>query len=69
MTRYIRFRDLKARGIVTNWTTLYRWVDAGTFPPGKKLGPRSRVWTDDEIEDHLANLPTAQCKQPGGDAA
>ena len=37
-TVYLRFRDLKARGIVTNWTTLTNWIKREGFPA------RSHAW-------------------------
>ena len=54
-TVYLRFRDLKARGIVNNWTTLRNWQKREGFPPGILLGPNSRAWAEDEIERWLAS--------------
>lgn len=51
----LKFKDLKAAGIVNNWTTLVRWIDNGDFPPGLKLGPNSRAWTDTSVEEWLAS--------------
>jgi predicted DNA-binding transcriptional regulator AlpA len=51
--RLLRFNDLRDRNIVTNWTTLCRWVRQGRFPPGRKVGPQTRVWTEDEINAWL----------------
>lgn len=39
---------------VTAWTgfhraTIHKFIKAGTFPPGKKTGARSRRWTRAEI--------------------
>jgi len=59
MTVLLRFADLKARGIVNNWMTLSRRVERDGFPPGKKLGPNTRVWTEAEIEAWLQSRPTA----------
>jgi predicted DNA-binding transcriptional regulator AlpA len=56
----LRFRDLKARGIVTNWVTLKRWVDARNFPPGIYLGPGSRAWRESDIEAWLNSRPTTK---------
>jgi predicted DNA-binding transcriptional regulator AlpA len=55
----LRFNDLKARGIVNNWPTLLRWVRKGAFPPGKKIGPRSRAWTAEEVALWYAQRPNA----------
>ncbi len=46
---YLRFNDLKARGVVPNRTTLARWIAAGLFPPPIHLGPNSIAWPADEI--------------------
>ena len=46
--------------------TLWRNVRAGKFPAPLELGPNSIGWYDDEIDDHLANLPR---RTYGGDAA
>jgi predicted DNA-binding transcriptional regulator AlpA len=55
---YVRFRDLVAAGIVRNWPTLIRLVDQQGFPPGRLLGPNTRVWTVDEVEAWIASRPT-----------
>jgi hypothetical protein len=55
----LRFSDLKARGVVNNWPTLLAWIAAEGFPPGRKLGPNTRVWTDAEIANWIAERPSA----------
>jgi hypothetical protein len=62
--RYLRFADLKARGIVGNWVTLKRWVEREGFPPGIQLAPHTRAWREDEIEAWLASRPV---KRTGND--
>ena len=47
--KYLRFRDLVERQIVGNRVTLGRWIKLHGFPPGVKIGPNSRAWTDEEI--------------------
>ena len=32
MTDYLRFEDLKQRGIVKHWLTLRRWIKHAGFP-------------------------------------
>ena len=59
MTTLLRFEDLKARGIVRNWPCLNKWIAREGFPPGRKLGPQTRVWTEQEIEEWIASRPTA----------
>ena len=54
----LRFADLKARGIVSNWPTLKLWIEKENFPPGIKLGPNSRAWPEAEVEEWLASRPT-----------
>lgn len=50
ITRYLRFGDLKARGIVGTRTTLSRWIRDNHFPAGVLLGPNTVAWPEDEIE-------------------
>ena len=38
-------------------TQIWRDVRAGKFPAPLELGPNSIGWYEDEIDDHLANLP------------
>jgi predicted DNA-binding transcriptional regulator AlpA len=60
LSRLLRFRDLKARGLVNNWVTLNRWIQEQGFPPGRLLGPNTRVWTEAEIEAWVASRPVAK---------
>ena len=53
---FYRFADLKAAGYVKNWTTLYRWIEAGIFPPGTKIAPNTRVWTAEELDAYRAKI-------------
>lgn len=59
MTKIIRFNDLKERGIVSNWQTLLRWIETEGFPPGRRLGPNTRCWTDAEIDAWIESRPVA----------
>jgi predicted DNA-binding transcriptional regulator AlpA len=63
--KFLRFRDLKARGIVGNWQTLQRWIQFRGFPPGRLLGANSRVWTEQEVEDWIAQAPIS--RKAGGE--
>jgi hypothetical protein len=56
---YVRFRDLRAAGIVHSWAQLGRMVNDEGFPTGILLGPHSRAWRIDEIETWLASRPVA----------
>ena len=57
---FLRFPDLKRLGIVNNYTTLLRWIASGDFPPGRMLGPNTRVWTLQEVEAWLASRPAGK---------
>jgi len=58
-TRLLRFTDLKARKIVSNWPTLKRWVEREGFPPGIRLASNTRAWTEDSVEAWLASRKKA----------
>ncbi len=58
----LRYDDLKARGIVRNRTTLYRWIKKGLFPPGFMIGENTRVWTDEVVDQHLAERARASAE-------
>jgi hypothetical protein len=48
ISNHLRFRDLKSRGIVSNWPTLNAWIAREGFPAGRLVGPNTRLW--DEVE-------------------
>ncbi|HET7448442.1 MAG TPA: AlpA family phage regulatory protein [Methyloceanibacter sp.] len=54
---YLRFADLKARGIVGNWQTLQRWIREQGFPAGRMLGPNTRAWSEEEVQAWLDARP------------
>jgi len=56
--RLLRFSDLQANGIISNRTTLYRWIKREGFPTGVLLGPNSRAWPEDLVLDWLKSRPT-----------
>jgi predicted DNA-binding transcriptional regulator AlpA len=60
---FLRFKDLKARGIVGNWPTLLRWIKDEGFPPGRYLAPNTRAWSEAEIEAWLAARPSPKPKR------
>jgi predicted DNA-binding transcriptional regulator AlpA len=51
---FLRFADLKERGIVKNWTTLKRWQETEGFPASVKLGPNSTAFLESEVMAWLA---------------
>jgi predicted DNA-binding transcriptional regulator AlpA len=57
--RLYRYKELKALGIIQNWTTLLRLIANGDFPPGKQISPNGRAWTEDEIAEWLESRPQA----------
>jgi hypothetical protein len=48
--RLLRFTDLKAAGIVQNWTQLKVMVEKHGFPAGFHLSPQVRAWHCDDVE-------------------
>jgi hypothetical protein len=65
MIRLLRFKDLQERGIIPNWPTLKARVRDHGFPPGRKLGPNTRAWTEDEVEAWLASRPISKSPPRG----
>jgi len=64
MTVYLRFADLKARGIVNNWPSLKNRIKKFGFPCGRLIGPNTRAWTEEEVERWIAARPTAPKATP-----
>jgi predicted DNA-binding transcriptional regulator AlpA len=62
LQRQLRFRDLKARGVVDNWMTLNNWIDNEGFPSGRLTGPNIRTWNESDVEAWLESRPTARKK-------
>ena len=60
MTKLLRYPDLVERGICNNRATLYRWIKAGRFPAGFKMGENTRTWTEDEVEEAVAEARAAE---------
>ena len=54
----LRFADLKAMGIVSNWMTLKRWIEKENFPPGIKLGANTTAFPKDQVMQWVATRPT-----------
>ena len=53
----LRFCDLKARGIVSNYAQLKVLIDRHGFPPGHMLSPNRRFWYEDEVAAWLSSRP------------
>jgi hypothetical protein len=69
LCKQLRFRDLKAQGIVDNWVTLTNWINTQGFPPGKKAGPNTRLWDEPAVEAWLEARPLDRKPQPARRAA
>jgi Prophage CP4-57 regulatory protein (AlpA) len=57
MITLLRFRDLKDRGIVSNWVSLKRRIERDGFPPGRMIGENTRAWLESEIDAWIASRP------------
>jgi predicted DNA-binding transcriptional regulator AlpA len=71
-TRYIRFKDLQAAGVVNNRVTLSRWIQKHGFPAGVLIGPNTRAWPEQEVEAWLKSRPVTTdpvCSNPTGGSA
>jgi hypothetical protein len=67
MAVYVGFKDLKPRyGIPYTAVHIARLVKQGRFPPPAKYAPNGRNhWTEEQIEQHQAQLlAAAASKQP-----
>ncbi|MGC2409915.1 MAG: hypothetical protein WA441_07990 [Methyloceanibacter sp.] len=58
----LRFRDLRTAQIVKSWQQLKEMVEKQGFPEGIKLGPSTRVWTEDEVLAWLSTRPKGSVK-------
>jgi predicted DNA-binding transcriptional regulator AlpA len=59
-SRFVRFRDLKARGIVDSWPQLDNLIKKYGFPRGRMLSPNVRAWDEGkEVEPWPAARPVA----------
>ncbi len=63
----LRFADLKARHIINSWPSVRKYVDDYGFPPGRKISPQTRVWTDEEVAAWLTSRPIAGRKKEGAE--
>lgn len=61
--KFLRFHDLRERGVVRNRVTLGHWIERESFPPGILIGPNSRVWPEEQIDQWIASRLTAS--KPG----
>jgi predicted DNA-binding transcriptional regulator AlpA len=62
---YLRFNDLRARGIVKSRPALKGLQEKSGFPSGRLIGPNTRAWDEEtEIAPWLASRPTAPKPTP-----
>jgi hypothetical protein len=66
-TKWLRFADLRERGIINSWPMVRRRVQFDGFPPGRKFGPNTRVWSEDEVDAWLRSRPTARPRREVAD--
>jgi hypothetical protein len=62
--RFRHFKHLKENGIVKDYRDLKKKIEEMGFPPGRMTGPRTRIWTDEELEEWHQSLPTALEPRP-----
>ena len=62
--KFVRYADLKARKIVNNRQTLANWTRDEGFPPGRLLGPNTRVWTEEEVAEWFDARPATNNRNP-----
>jgi hypothetical protein len=61
--KFLRFCDLQDRGLVQSHAGLRHLQTHESFPLGRLLGPSTRVWTVDEVNEWLASRPTEPSRQ------
>ena len=65
---YLRFSDLKARGIVRSWPQLGRLMRDQAFTRGTMLGANTRAWTEQEITSWLSARPEGVVPKLGNES-
>lgn len=58
LPKFLRFADLRERGVVRNRPALNKLIKDRGFPKGQQLGPNTRVWTETEVTDWVKSRPT-----------
>jgi hypothetical protein len=61
---YVRFADLRAWGIVENYTQLNNLIDTTGFPEGILIGKNTRAFPLHLVEAFLRSRPTARRATP-----
>ena len=52
MRKQYRLGDL-VKELRVGKSTIYLWVQQGKFPAGRKVSPRIRLWSEDELKEWL----------------
>jgi len=69
VTTFLRYKDLEERGIVRSWTALRYKIAHNGFPAGRYIGPNSRAWTVEEVQEWLDALPTQHPRKAKAEAS
>jgi hypothetical protein len=64
MVNWLRFPDLKAKGVVKNRAQLKNLINNYGFPPGKLLTPNCRAHEEHLVDDWCASRPTERKAVP-----
>jgi hypothetical protein len=65
MPRWLRFKDLQARGLVKSRPQLKNLQEKFGFPAGRLIGPNTRAWDlQAEVEPWEASRPTDKRPTP-----
>ncbi len=61
---YRRYSHLVECGLVANRATLRNLILKNGFPPGRLIGPNTRVWSDEELDAYVAGCPVGPKATP-----
>ena len=62
--RLIRIREVEQM-TGRSRSSIYRDIDAGTFPAPVRIGPNAVAWWESEVRAWMANLPRASAPRHG----
>jgi predicted DNA-binding transcriptional regulator AlpA len=63
--RIVTRKQLLERYAPISYVSIWSWIRAGKFPPGRRLGTGNNatlIWYSDELDAHDANLPVQRPK-------
>ena len=58
----LRLKDVMLRTGLSK-STVYSWMDAGTFPIAKKLGPNTVGWREVDVQEWIESRPDIRPKR------